>query len=141
MWGSAALLLLAVNAGPLKRSFRTVFLVDRDARCAPTDARLASIERGRQFLLDHPEGAALTQGNLTPRLVRRPEVYQVGDFHGPAVPEARYVFMEKPPHGLPYPSSVARFKALIAVWRTQAEQTIIDDEHVLLLKGRFAPDQ
>jgi hypothetical protein len=131
-------LLLAVNAGFWTRS--AAFLVrddPQDSRPWRAD-RLASIERGRCFLKSHPDGEALVQGNLIPRLVTRPDIFLVASVHNPAAHTFRYVFIEQPPSGDPWPATTADYERLLAQWRRAAEaRVIIDDEHVFLAEGAF----
>ena len=131
-------LLLAVNAGFWMRSARFLVLDDpRDSRPWQSE-RLASIERGRGFLKAHPDGKSLLQGNLIPRLVTRPDIYQVAGLHDPAAHTFRYVFIEQPPYGDPWPVTSADYGRLLAQWRsTSNARVIIDDKHVFLAEGTF----
>jgi hypothetical protein len=131
-------LLVAVNGGFWMRSARFLVRDDpRDSRPWQSE-RLASIEWGRSFLKAHPEGDALLQGNLIPRLVTRPDIYQVAGLHEPAARWFRYVFIEQPPYGDPWPVTSADYGRLLAQWRWAPNtHVIIDDEHVFLAEGTF----
>ncbi|MBL9122165.1 MAG: DUF2079 domain-containing protein [Planctomycetaceae bacterium] len=133
-----AVILLTIAAGPLRRD---VAMVREPAviEWAPRDpARLSAIARGREYLLTHRAGKALVQSNLIPRLVERPDVYQVAGSHNPAEHEFRYVFVEAPPHGDSWPASRDEYARLLSAWRAATGTTvIIDDGHVFLAEGRF----
>lgn len=131
-------LLLVVDWGPLQRAADT-FAQPAAIAWAPRDsARLASIAAGRDYLLQHPQGKALVQGNLIPRLVTRPDLYQVAGSHDPAEHEFQYVFIEQPPNGNPWPADREDFVRLLADWRSSSDaRVIIDDGRVFLAEGRF----
>jgi len=101
-----------------------------------------AIEAGRRFLLEQEEGRVLAQGNILPGLVRRPEVYQLAGTHPPGLHEYRFVFVEKPPSGDPYPLSYERVSELIGLWRERpGTRVILDDPHVFLAEGLFQTDR
>ena len=138
MVSATAALLMIVDWGSLGRA---IALRTQPAAIAwaPRDpARLASIARARSYLLQHAEGKALVQSNLIPRLVERPELYQVAGSHDPSEHEFRYVFVEQPPHGDYWPASREDYERLLAEWRSSPEmRVIIDDGQVFLAEGKF----
>ncbi len=82
-------------------------------------------------MLEHSDGSALVEGNLTPLLAKRDKVYQIGGVQ----PDQQYRFflVEKPPAGNPWPASHADVTELIARWRNDEQSKIIrDDTHVFL---------
>ena len=80
----------------------------------------------------------LVNGNLVPRLVTRPEVYQIAGPHDPAAHAFRYVFLEKPPRGITWPLTPDDYRRLLAEWRaTPSVRLLIDDEYVFLAEGEF----
>jgi uncharacterized membrane protein len=135
---SVVALIVAINAGFLLRSARSLW-IDRPWTSEPWQAsRLESIARGSEYLKSHPQGQALVQGNLVPRLVMRPELYQIGGVHDPAAHTFRYVFLEQPPHGDLWPLTLADYQHLLAQWRAvPGVRILIDDEHVFLATGEF----
>lgn len=133
-----ALLLLAVDWGPLRRARETITRPAAIAWAPHDPARRMSIAKGREYLLAHREGKALVQSNLIPRLVRRPELYQIGGSHDPQAHEFQYVFVERPPHGDPWPITAEDFQRLLTAWRGDARtRVIIDDGQVFLAEGQF----
>ncbi len=131
-------LLAAVNWGFWTRQVKFHVLNDPRNMRPWTSDRMAAIERGRAFLMAHRGGNALVEGNLVPRLVVRPYIYQVAGPHDRARLTFRYVFIEKPPHGLPWPVGIPEIERLLAEWRAApGSRVIIDDEHVFLAEGTF----
>jgi len=136
------ILLLATNGGTLRKAFYAYSGIPHQQKCLPSADRIAAIEAGRSFLIRHPEGRALVQGNILPGLVRRPEVYQLAGTHPPGLHEFRYVFVEKPPSGDPYPLSYQRVAELVELWRGQPGSHVVqDDPHVFLAEGLFRTDR
>jgi uncharacterized membrane protein len=131
-------MLVAMNVGFWLRSAETLSYDRLPTDVAWNAERVAAIEQARQFLLAHPEGTALIQGNLLPRLVRRPEVYMVAGGHDRGSTTFRYVLVEKPPSGYTWPASPADYRSLIDRWRAVPDaRVILDDEHVFLAEGEF----
>ncbi len=134
VFAGVCLLLLAVNA---PYWWMQVKYDPDDSRPWRAD-RMASIAKGRAFLLTAPPGPALVEGNLAPRLVTRPELYQVAGPHDRLKGEFRYVFVEKPPRGGPWPATEDDCRRLIAQWRaTPGARIVLDDKHVFLAEGSF----
>jgi hypothetical protein len=141
--GSALVILIAINGGELTRNLGTIFGRGADM-CEGGRDRLVSINRGVDFLSGHIEGRVLVGGNLLPALAARPEIYQVGgEQSGDASQEPyRYVFVEKPPRGDPWPLDRQRIEELIGIWRGMDSVIVhYDDGYVFLAEGLFFTDE
>jgi hypothetical protein len=100
-----------------------------DAFYRPAPGRLASLRTARERLLADAEGDALVEGNLVPLLVTRPRLFQLGGAQTSG--SYRFVLVEKPPYGDPWPLSHERVGELIDLWRRQEDaEVLLDDEHV-----------
>jgi len=92
-------------------------------------ARRAAIEDARTYILEHGSGNAIVEGNLSPLLARRANVFQIGGVQ--SVQPYRFLLAEKPPHGDPWPLSHDDIALMIDAWRKQPDTTILtDDEHI-----------
>jgi hypothetical protein len=101
-------------------------------------ARVEALNGARAHLLAHPEGDAIVGGNIVPRLVARPGLYAVGGPHRRGERVFRYVLVERPPSGDPWPLSYADIEALIAKWRsTPGARILRDDERLFFAEGAF----
>ena len=136
---SVVAIVVAINTPFFFRSAGSL-LFERPPSNEPWEAnRLASIARANEYLKTHAEGKALVQGNLVPRLVTRPDIYQIGGPHNPAEHTFRYVFLEKSPRGDVWPITLDDYRHLLAEWRSAPDvHVIIDDEHVFLAEGSFS---
>lgn len=128
-WRHASLCILAVfvaGVGPLAKGLRTYVHV-----AELRGPRMAAVNGARMHLLEHSEGAALVQGNLTPLLARRGQVYQIGGVQPDR--EYRFVMAEMPPGGDPWPLTHAQIARRVAGWRQDPRVTVlVDDEYVFL---------
>lgn len=92
-------------------------------------ARRAAIEEARTYMLEHASGNAIVEGNLSPLLARRANVFQIGGVQ--LSQPYRFLLVEKPPLGDPWPLSHDDVSLMIDVWRKQPDTTILtDDEHI-----------
>ncbi|MBI5493473.1 MAG: DUF2079 domain-containing protein [Deltaproteobacteria bacterium] len=131
---------LVTNGDVLEANARSYLTGTR--RYPRDPGRLASLARAREYLLQHDDGPVLAMANLTPGLVARRDVYQVEGSHPPGWRIFRYVFVEKLPRGDAWPIGAERYADLVRAWRAEpGTEVIIDDEHVLLARGRFHRDR
>lgn len=132
---SIALTLLSL-AGPLQRG--AAFAGgEASPRCPPDPGRLEAIERAGERLLAEAEGKALVGGNLAPLLAARPDLYPLGG-RGTEGETFRFVLVEKPPAGEPWPLAPADVRDRIARWRAVSGASILrDDRHLFFAEGAF----
>ena len=87
--------------------------------------RLSSIDEARLHLLRNTNGAALVEGNLSPLLARRDNVFQIGGVQ----PNQSYRFFlaEKPPKGDPWPLLHSDIDRRINEWRSNVKVCVLKD--------------
>lgn len=139
---SSLVLLLAINGGELTRNLGKIFGKEA-GYCEGSPERLDAVNRGMDFLSERIQGRALVEGNVLPALTARPEIYHVGGERPNDLPLTpyRYVFVEKPPRGDPWPLDHERIEALIRFWRQESVRIHFDDDYVFLAEGRFVTDR
>jgi hypothetical protein len=137
------LLLITTNTGHLAQAGRELLQPRRFPRhCPALPERLAEVGQGLAYLRSHPEGAALVGGNLLAHLAHRDEVYTVGGPQAAGAHRYRYVLVEKPPWGDPFPASPERVGELVGGWRRAPRaRVLLDTPHVFLAEGRFTHDR
>ena len=109
--------------------------------CPADPARIAALDVAVNHLVTAPPGPALVEGNLVAHLAARPDVYMVGGLQREASTPYRYVLVEKPPHGDPYPMTGKRIEELLPRWRQEAQSTYRDDVHLFFAAGKFTTSQ
>ena len=120
----AGVMLLLLSMSPITKAVRIY------GRVAELQSeRMHSLAGARAHMLEMGEGKALVEGNLSPLLARRAEVYQIGGVQ--AQQTYRYFFTEKPPAGNPWPADHAGIDSHIASWRARPGVKVFhDDEYV-----------
>jgi hypothetical protein len=137
--GATIVLLVTTNVHNLRFAGKMWGLpIDTPPRhCTAEPARVAALDEAVRQLEGAPPGPALVEGNLVPQLVSRPGLSTLGGLQPESTAPYRYVLVERPPHGGPYPLTQERLEELIRAWRRQAEITYRDDDHLFFAAGAF----
>ncbi len=110
--------------GPLSKNFAVYADVGR-----LFDERSHSIKQARAHLMVHRNGKALVEGNLVPLLAVRDYVFQVGGVQQEL--SCRFLLVEKPPNGDPWPILHSDVDRIISEWRSDSMTTVLkDDAHI-----------
>lgn len=139
-WLVALSLLLLVTSGGerfARSAWRTLAPPGAfPAHCPADPAREASVRTALARLGALPPAPALLGGELIAFVAARPEVSSVG---GPRPATVfRYVLVQKPPYGDPYPLTPARVGELVERWRaTPGAEVLLEDRYVFLARGAF----
>ncbi|HSI06633.1 MAG: DUF2079 domain-containing protein [Myxococcota bacterium] len=104
--------------------------------CPARETRLATLDDAVDRLDAERDGAVLVQGNLFAQLAERTDVYVVGNFQGGPRPY-RFVLLEKPPLGDPYPHSHHAIEELIVRARRDATNVLADTDGLFFAEGAF----
>lgn len=131
------ILILITNAHPIKRNVRILAGTIGISREAVDPDRIHAIGEGMSYLLSNTRGKVLAQGNLLPLMITRPDIYQVRGPQPDEISDYRFVFVEKPPNGDPWPIEHSDYDQCIAIWRDAASTIILDNQYIFLAEGVF----
>jgi len=127
---AAAVIAIFTSIGPLAETV-SVYASAPELR----GPHRAALDEAMTILRRNPGGKALVEGNLTPLLAARPDVFQIG---GPQpLQDYRFLMAEKPPAGDPWPLKPSDILRLIETWRQDSSLRILrDDAFVFLAEKR-----
>ncbi len=120
------------SSGPITRSLEVYGKISEFG-----GQRIESIEYARSHLLEQNHGNAMVEGNLTPLLACRNNVFQIAGDQPPDV-EYRFFLTEKPPRGDPYPLKHHDIDKLIEVWRSKPDINILkEDDYIFFAEKKI----
>lgn len=140
LWPVAGLLLVATSWQAIRPSLRYWSGKDIAPHCPADPARIRSLDLATDRLMANPDGKALVQGNLVPRMITRDGIHHLGATREDLT-SFRWLLVEKNGLGQTWPGTPETLAETVRQWRnSQDVQAVIDDPNVLLLEqGQFRP--
>lgn len=106
--------------------------------CSNDPQRLEGLNRGLEYLRQHPNDAALVSSTLVAPLADRAEIYSLGSSERLSHSRYRYLLVEKPPHGYDWPLAPEEVARMLEDYRRRkGTRVIFENQYALLAEGDF----